>query len=399
MDHSLLHFVKTLTQHFAYLIYHISYTKTSHRPKHKKECKRQLFDEALFKQPPPNADCVVCLLPMPLFLSRCRFKTCCGNWLCLGCDYGTHLAAGGLTPCPFCRTPSPTTDVETIERCKARMEVGDVGAFYFLGCQYNKGECGLPVDKTKAFELWLHAAGLGFKSAHGVVGKAYLNGIGEFGVEFDLQKALRHLQIASMQGDAESRYILGDLLARSGPDSVPRAKRHFMIAAAAGHDEALKKIAGGYKFGTTTKEEYLTALRAYQSATDSMRSVQRDQVDKAIQGRTTNVHEYFVPPVIDMSKFGCLAEPMESRNAFLKDTSIAKSCGVDPKMLPALHKEPSSTWRPQLGAMSFLGIIDNPQRGMKKLHNPTDFLNFGNNGGKDFDSVCPGHYMSRLEAM
>ena len=37
----------------------------SHRPQHKKACKKradELHDEEIFKQPPPNEDCPICML-------------------------------------------------------------------------------------------------------------------------------------------------------------------------------------------------------------------------------------------------------------------------------------------------------------------------------------------------
>ena len=40
----------------------------AHRPQHKKACKKraaELYDEALFKQPPPPEDCPICMLPLP----------------------------------------------------------------------------------------------------------------------------------------------------------------------------------------------------------------------------------------------------------------------------------------------------------------------------------------------
>ena len=91
------------------------------------------------------------MMPMPLMASNTTFHSCCGNWICSGCDYGVKISSGGKDgPCVLCRSPSTETSAESIKRCKARMDVGDAGAFYYMGCQYNKGESGMPVDKRKA---------------------------------------------------------------------------------------------------------------------------------------------------------------------------------------------------------------------------------------------------------
>jgi len=41
--------------------------KKKHRHKHKKECERrvaELYDEKLFKEPPPNEECPICYIPL-----------------------------------------------------------------------------------------------------------------------------------------------------------------------------------------------------------------------------------------------------------------------------------------------------------------------------------------------
>ena len=62
----------------------------SHRPKHKKECKKradELLDKALFKQPPPNEECPICMLPMPIYPYDRRYQSCCGKNICEGCKH------------------------------------------------------------------------------------------------------------------------------------------------------------------------------------------------------------------------------------------------------------------------------------------------------------------------
>ena len=141
--------------------------KKKHRSKHKKKCERraaELHDIELFKQPPPNEDCPICMLPLPTLQRGRKYNECCGKMICSGCIHaGCKMAASrdknAVTKefilgtkvlsvrtatsdgviCPFCRTPKHTTDVEYLERLRKRIEVGDTEAIYNLGCYYAKG--------------------------------------------------------------------------------------------------------------------------------------------------------------------------------------------------------------------------------------------------------------------
>ena len=66
----------------------------AHRPQHKKACKKraaELHDEALFKQPPSNEDCPICMLRLPSLSSGYRYKSCCGKIICNGCIYAVAM--------------------------------------------------------------------------------------------------------------------------------------------------------------------------------------------------------------------------------------------------------------------------------------------------------------------
>ena len=57
----------------------------AHRSQHKKECRRraaEMHEEALFKQPPPEEDCPICMLRMPFLISGRRYYGCCGKYIC-----------------------------------------------------------------------------------------------------------------------------------------------------------------------------------------------------------------------------------------------------------------------------------------------------------------------------
>ena len=64
--------------------------KKKHKSKHKKKCERrvaELYDEKLFKEPPPPEECPICMLPPPLYENHTgtTFHSCCGKSICDGC--------------------------------------------------------------------------------------------------------------------------------------------------------------------------------------------------------------------------------------------------------------------------------------------------------------------------
>ena len=135
----------------------------AHRPQHKKECKMraaELYDEALFKQPPLNEDCPICFLTLPSLTTGKKYQSCCGKIICGGCIH----AVAKMDPdakCPFCRVPpAHTSDEESIERVKKRMEMDDAEAIHNLGCCYAEGGYGMPQDWDKTLELGIRRGSL-----------------------------------------------------------------------------------------------------------------------------------------------------------------------------------------------------------------------------------------------
>ena len=82
-----------------------------------------------------------------------------------------------------------------------------------------------------------------------------------------------HLRLAAIGGHEISRHMLGSIEANRG--IMDRAMKHYMIAARCGYEDSLKKVGEGYKAGHVTKDEYASALRAYQVCCDEMKSEQR----------------------------------------------------------------------------------------------------------------------------
>jgi len=253
--------------------------KKKHRHKHNKECDRQvaeLHDEKLFKQLPPKEDCPICFLPLPLLSTGSKYKTCCGKMICSGCVHAPVYDNQGNKvdkhKCPFCRTPTPTSYEELVEKEMKRMEKDDPIAIYNIGHYCVQGIKGFTQDYTKALEHWHRAGELGDAKSYGCIGYLYEHGEG---VEVDMKKATHYYELAAMGGSVGARHLLGIKEARAG--NIERALKHFMIAVRSGDSDSVKKIKDMYTYGDATKDDYSKALQAYQSYLGEIKSVQRDE--------------------------------------------------------------------------------------------------------------------------
>ena len=268
--------------------------KKKHRKKHKKECDKrvaelqeeenrraaELRNIELFKQPPPqHGDCPICFLLLPFHDTGRRYKSCCGKMICSGCVYAVlrRTKKTAIPLCPFCRTPTPTTDKKYIEMIKTRVDASDAIAMNSLGSYYSNGSHGLSQDHTKALELYHQAAGLGYAEAYCSIGYAYQH---SRGVGCDEKKAVRFYELAAMGGDSHARHNLGAFEASEG--NLKRAAKHWLISAEGGHVGALKNVKLLYLGGEyVTKDDYTTALRAYQKYLNEVKSPQRDEAAAA----------------------------------------------------------------------------------------------------------------------
>ena len=237
-------------------------------------------DKELFKQPPPDDDCPICFVRLPNVHTGYRYRSCCGKVLCCGCIHAPVYDSQGNKVdnqiCPFCRTPTPDTEEESIEREEKRMEKDDAIAIYNKGMDCMEGSRGYPQDYTKALEYWHRAADLGYTKALCCIGCAYEGGDG---VGRDDKKAKYYYEMAAMQGDATARYNLGLSERRSG--NIDRFLKHNMIAVKGGDNDALKEIKECYTYGIATKEDYTKALQAYQAYLGEIKSPQRDKAAAA----------------------------------------------------------------------------------------------------------------------
>ena len=248
-----------------------------HRPKHKKECKKraaELRDELLFKQPESShfGDCPICCIPLPLDLSESVMMPCCGKLICKGCDYSNKMREieGRLQQsCPFCRNPSPKSQVETDKLVMKRVEANDPIALRNVGTQrYQEG------DHKGAFEYWTKAADLGDVLAHFQLSCLYKDGEG---VEMDEKKEVHHLEQAAIGGHLGARHNLGAIEWNNG--RYERAIRHYIIAANLGHVKSLEEVKDMYRDGLVSKDDFASTLRAHHAAVDAMKSPQREAAE------------------------------------------------------------------------------------------------------------------------
>ena len=256
----------------------------AHRPQHKKECKKraaELYDEKVFKQPPPEEDCPICFQQLPVLATTGRrYKTCCGKVICSGCIYAPVYDSQGNKveeeKCPFCRTPKPTTDEEIIERTMKRAKLDDPDALHSLGMYYFNGTYGFEQDYNKALEHWHRAGELGHAAAYCSIGSAYYQGRG---VEVDKKKTEHYWELSAMGGCVNARYNLGNEEVRA--DNVNRALKHHLIAVGGGYADSLEAIKELYSGGFVTKDNYMKALRSYQTYLGEIKSVKRDNAAAA----------------------------------------------------------------------------------------------------------------------
>ena len=257
----------------------------AHRPQHKKACKKraaELYDEQLFKKPPPPEECPICMLPS-LSADQVTFESCCGKYICDGCIYAMAETGGNnMRLCPFCKTPPAESNEEEVERTEKLMEKGNADAFYMLAGCYRNGIKGLPQDEARANELYLKAGELGSPEAYHNLGVLYDNG---FAVAIDKKKAKHYYELAAMNGHVKARHNLGCMEEEAGNNQ--RAMKHFLLPARAGCKESSDAVKEGYMNGYVTKEQYANALREYQKSQDEIKSEARD---KALAARNQIRH-------------------------------------------------------------------------------------------------------------
>ena len=254
--------------------------REDHRPEHEAKCKErvaELRDEILFKQPESShlGDCPICCLPLPLEQRKSMLQSCCGKYICNGCDYTNRrrqFQENLERTCLFCRHPLPNTQEEFTMNLMKRVEANDSFALSQMGFRhFNEG------DYENACKYWTKAAEIGNANAHYQLSLSYMKGEG---VEKDEKKELYHLEEASIQGHPHARFNLGCYEAKKG--RIERAVRHLIIAANLGFDRSIELLKEFYKkeLELVSKEVFAAALRGHHAAVKATKSQQRDAAAK-----------------------------------------------------------------------------------------------------------------------
>eukprot|EP00956_Cyclotella_meneghiniana_P005999 scaffold7807_cov62-Cyclotella_meneghiniana.AAC.3 len=264
---------------------------TAHRPRHKKECKKraaELKHIELFNEDGPShylEDCPICLAPMPVDEEYTVLNFCCMKYICAGCtdrrrfvDHGYAQIDVSQNVCPLCRTTVSRDQRENLQIIQRRVDAGDHVAYKYLGDLYSMGRRGLPVDKTRAVELWTESARLGSAAAHFDLANAYRKGDG---VDRSMKLATHHLEIAAKGGHPLARHNLG--CEEANLCNYRRALKHWMISAKMGYEKSLTCILDLCKYGDATKDDYAVALAGFRKADDERKSPDRTLAEERMR--------------------------------------------------------------------------------------------------------------------
>lgn len=239
----------------------------------------EVTDDILFKQPESShlGDCPICIIPLPLDISKSKATACCSKIICIGCNFANQKSEYErkfkLDPkCPFCREPIPKSEKQRSWNKRKRREANDPYALRDHGAR-----CLQKKDYKVAFQYLSKAADLGDVTAH-----YYLSIMYQLGhVKEDEKKQLSHLEQAAIGGHPSARYNLGNH--EWVNKRHERALRHYMIAARQGDDDTIKFLMEAFKRGNINKGGLAAALRAHQAAVDETKSPQRAEAEAAMK--------------------------------------------------------------------------------------------------------------------
>ena len=264
-------------------------------------------DPDLWKPHPPNEDCPVCLVPLPLEYYSCMIASCCGKEICTACIQ-EHLRRNRILnrkeedkeqelnsckelkkfvplkdTCPFCRAECAESNEEEVEQINALASKGDVHAMFNLAMKYMYGD-GLSRDDRKALELVRRAVNLDYAEAYGMLGRAYSDG--DWIVPRDTDRGKEYLELGTKKGSVAARTNLGVLAAttRNYTDAI----HHWRLSAAAGSKDAMQNLWKCFSKGLVSKAELEDILRDHQRGLDEMKTEQRERLAAHRKARDGN---------------------------------------------------------------------------------------------------------------
>ena len=243
---------------------------------------------------PPSAEkprdlCPICCYALPEAAMKSRYKSCCGEMICMGCLYGQHrtlvLGTGVKMPlkgskeeeqefermcyskipmlCPFCRAKEPYNNTEILKRLYKQIEKhNDPTAMNVVGWWSMKGIEGLPQNLKKAEKLFKRSFDLGNIDVAHLLKQLYNKYIP------DQVLVMEYLEEGTRRGNACCMMDLANHTLQSG--NVKEATRLVIMSARLGLDKAMNKLMVYYRNGLLSKEDLATTLRAHKAANDEV---------------------------------------------------------------------------------------------------------------------------------
>ena len=234
-------------------------------------------DIDLFAPITEREECPLCLIPLSINEEETSFSPCCGKNICNGCGFKQTIieikkgVPAKQQKCAFCcQKPDPKN---TIKALKKLMKKNHPAAIMAMGHKYIlPGENGAAIQSyTRALEMYIRAAELGYAPAFYTIGKCYLNGIG---VEQETSKALSYCEIAAKKGHLHAHKWLASFNGMNM--DIQKCIKHYKVVAIAGDKGAMDQLMKLYKKEFLSKEELAQTLRAYQASSNEMKSKDRD---------------------------------------------------------------------------------------------------------------------------
>ena len=222
-------------------------------------------------------ECPMCLIPLPIDVREAVFIYCCGKRICQGCSYKSIFSdmKKGVKleefKCAFCRQHIAIKHNDKIKELKRLMKKKIPEAFIKMAFNYKHGEGGVIQSDTKALEMFVCAAELGFADAFIKIGQHYNEGIV---VDQDESKVLQYHEIAAKKGSLYAHQQLAEYHTSNG--SMNLCIEHLKVAASAGDQESMDKLMAEYRNEALSKEVLTQTLRACQASQNGMKSKDRE---------------------------------------------------------------------------------------------------------------------------
>ena len=186
-------------------------------------------------------ECPICMMPLPLLGNEVLFMSCCGKSICNGCAY-KHIEVdvkkgtpGDEAKCVFCQQPMASIGNYN-KQLKKLMKKKNPKAFFQMACMYKDGD-GIIQSDTRALQMSIEAAELGYAAAFGMIGKYYMRG---FAATRDVAKGLKYYEIASKKGDIETHKLLAWFHGENG--NHQKCIDHLKVVASAGYQESMNTL-------------------------------------------------------------------------------------------------------------------------------------------------------------